>query len=78
MENCAQQLLQQKIITEYDHLLAQRLAYVITGGDLPAPTRVDEDYLLQLEQETFASLLSEQKTRERIASMLSNKQPLKH
>ncbi len=76
LENCAQQLLQQKIITKYDYALAQCLAYVITGGELPDSTRVDEDYLLELEQETFASLLSERKTRERIAHVLSDKQHL--
>ena len=67
LEYCAQQLLQQKVITEYDYSLAKDLAYVITGGDLPTPTQVDEDYLLKLEQETLSSLLNEEKTRERIA-----------
>jgi 3-hydroxyacyl-CoA dehydrogenase len=65
-------------ISEYDRYLANRLAYVLTGGDLSAPTLVDENYLLQLERETFIPLLSQPKTQERIAHILKTKKPLRN
>ncbi len=65
-------------ISEYDRLLANLLAYVLTGGELSAPTLVSEDYLLQLERESFVPLLKEEKTQERIAHMLKTKKPLRN
>ena len=65
-------------ISEYDRLLANRLAYVLTGGELSAPSLVSEDYLLQLERESFVPLLKEEKTQERIAHMLKTKKPLRN
>ncbi len=64
--------------SEYDRYLAGRLAYVMTGGDLTAPALVHEDYLLQLERETFIPLLNQPKTQERIAHMLKTKKPLRN
>ncbi|WP_036484663.1 3-hydroxyacyl-CoA dehydrogenase/enoyl-CoA hydratase family protein [Myxosarcina sp. GI1] len=65
-------------ISEYDRFLAQRLAYVLTGGELSAPSLVSEDYLLQLERETFVPLLKEAKTQKRIAHLLKTKKPLRN
>jgi 3-hydroxyacyl-CoA dehydrogenase len=62
----------------YDRDLANRLAYVMTGGELSAPSWVDEDYLLKLERENFVPLLSQPKTQERIAHMLKTKKPLRN
>lgn len=78
LEHAAYILHQGGFITEYDRYLANRLAYVMTGGDISAPTLVDENYLLQLERETFLPLLSQPKTQERIAYMLKNKKPLRN
>ena len=64
--------------SEYDRYLANRLAYVITGGELSAPTLVSEQYLLQLERETFLPLLEQPKTQERIAHVLKTKKPLRN
>ncbi len=64
--------------SEYDRYLAGRLAYVMTGGELTAPSLVPEEYLLQLERETFIPLLSQPKTQERIAYMLKTKKPLRN
>jgi 3-hydroxyacyl-CoA dehydrogenase len=50
----------------------------MTGGELSAPTLVDEEYLLQLERENFVPLLSQPKTQERIAHLLSTKKPLRN
>ena len=65
-------------ITEYDRHLADRLAYVMTGGDLSAPALVHEDDLLELEREVFLSLLGEKKTQERMASILQRNKPLRN
>ena len=65
-------------ITEYEKLMSERLAYVICGGDLSAPTLVSEQYLLDLEREAFLSLCGERKTLERIEHMLKNGKPLRN
>ncbi len=62
----------------YDRYLANQLAYVITGGELSAPALVSEQYLLQLERETFLPLLEQPKTQERIAHVLKTKKPLRN
>jgi 3-hydroxyacyl-CoA dehydrogenase len=64
--------------SDYDRYLANRLAYVITGGELSAPTLVPESYLLQLERDNFLPLLSQPKTQERIAHLLKTKKPLRN
>jgi 3-hydroxyacyl-CoA dehydrogenase len=65
-------------ISEYDRYLADRLAYVMAGGDLSAPTLVSDDYLLGLEREVFVPLLGQVKTQERIAHLLKAKKPLRN
>ena len=65
-------------ISEYDRLLANKLAYVLTGGDITAPSYVSEDYLFNLEKAVFLPLLQESKTQERVAYMLQHKKPLKN
>jgi 3-hydroxyacyl-CoA dehydrogenase len=64
--------------SEHDRYLANRLAYVMTGGDLSAPTFVHENYLLALERENFIPLLGLPKTQERVAHMLKTKKPLRN
>jgi 3-hydroxyacyl-CoA dehydrogenase len=64
--------------SEYDRYLATKLAYVMTGGELSAPAWVSEEYLLQLERESFLPLLSQPKTQERIVHMLKTKKPLRN
>lgn len=65
-------------ISAYDHYLAGRLAWVMTGGDLTGPAEVHEDYLLELEREVFLSLLGEEKTQARIQSILTTNKPLRN
>ncbi len=67
-----------RYISAYDHYLASRLAYVMTGGALTAPAEVHEDYLLELEREVFLSLLGEEKTQARIQSILTTNKPLRN
>lgn len=58
-------------ISEHDEKISQKLAYVLAGGDLSAPTVVTEQYLLDLEREAFLSLCGEKKTLERIQSIIT-------
>jgi 3-hydroxyacyl-CoA dehydrogenase len=67
-----------RYISEHDHKIANKLAYVMAGGDLSEPTLVTEQYLLDLEREAFLSLCSEKKTLERIQHMLKTGKPLRN
>jgi 3-hydroxyacyl-CoA dehydrogenase len=67
-----------KYISEHDKKIANRLAYVMAGGDLSEPTRVSEQYLLDLEREAFLSLTTERKTLERLEQMLKKGRPLRN
>ena len=71
-ETAAYQMQQGGYISDYDRFLANRLAYVLTGGDLSAPTLVSDDYLLGLERDMFLPLFSEKKTQERIHAYVEN------
>ena len=57
-------------ISYHDALIGRKLAQVLSGGDLPHPTVVSEQHLLDLEREAFLSLCGEPKTLERIAHTL--------
>ena len=65
-------------ISEHDKKIANKLAYVMAGGDLSEPTRVSERYLLDLEREAFLSLCTERKSLERIQHMLQKGKPLRN
>ncbi len=67
-----------KYISEHDAKIADKLAYVICGGDLSYPQNVTEQYLLDLEREAFLSLCGERKTLERIHSLLNGGKPLRN
>ncbi len=62
-----------KYITEYESLMANKLAVVLTGGEISKPTWVDEQYILDLEREAFLSLCGQEKTIERMVSRLAGK-----
>lgn len=64
--------------SEHDIKIAKKVAWVLCGGDLSAPTKVSEQYLLDVEREAFLSLMGEQKTLERIQYMLTNNKPLRN
>ena len=65
-------------ISDHDKKIAEKLAFVMCGGDLSAPGVVTEQYLLDLEREAFMSLLGERKTLERIQSILNTGKPLRN
>ncbi|MNO14308.1 putative 3-hydroxyacyl-CoA dehydrogenase [compost metagenome] len=65
-------------ISDHDLLIANKLAHVLAGGDVPAGTYVTEQYMLDLEREAFLSLCGEPKTRQRMQHMLSKGKPLRN
>ncbi|MEQ9099085.1 MAG: 3-hydroxyacyl-CoA dehydrogenase/enoyl-CoA hydratase family protein [Imperialibacter sp.] len=67
-----------RYISEHDALIARKLGYIMSGGDLSSPTEVSEQYLLDLEREAFLSLTGEPKTVERIHSILFKGKPLRN
>ena len=67
-----------RYISEHDKKIANKLAYVMAGGDLSEASRVSEQYLLDLERVAFLSLCTERKTLERIQHMLKTGKPLRN
>ncbi|HXQ25163.1 MAG TPA: 3-hydroxyacyl-CoA dehydrogenase NAD-binding domain-containing protein [Candidatus Acidoferrales bacterium] len=64
--------------TEYDGVVARKLAYIMAGGRITAAQSVPEQYILDLEREAFVSLCGERKTQERIAHTLKTGKPLRN
>lgn len=64
--------------TAYDRHIANKLAWVMCGGDLSGAQEVTEQYLLDLEREAFLSLLGERKTQERMQHILKTGKPLRN
>ncbi len=71
-------MLRGEYISEYDAHVARKLANVLAGGPLTESQVVSEQYLLDLERETFVSLCGERKTQERIAHTLKTGKPLRN
>ncbi len=67
-----------RYISEHDQKIANKLAYVMAGGDLSEPQLVSEQYLLDLEREAFLSLTGERKTLERLQHMIQKGKPLRN
>lgn len=67
-----------KYISDHDKKIANKLAWVMAGGDLSEASYVSERYLLDLEREAFLSLCTERKTLERIQHMLQKGKPLRN
>lgn len=65
-------------ISEYDSHVAGKLAEVMTGGALSQPDWVSEQYILDLEREAFLSLCGEEKTQQRMWSLLQTGKPLRN
>ncbi len=65
-------------ITQYDHHVAGKLAYVMCGGELTRGQWVSEQYILDLEREAILSLFGEEKTQARMWSILQTGKPLRN
>ncbi|SDP50881.1 3-hydroxyacyl-CoA dehydrogenase/enoyl-CoA hydratase family protein [Halobacillus aidingensis] len=64
--------------SEHDLKIAEKLAFVLSGGKLKEGTLVDEQYLLDLEREAFLSLVGEPKSQARMQHMLMKGKPLRN
>lgn len=65
-------------ISDYDLIIAEKLAHVLSGGGRPGQQNVSEQYLLDLEREAFLSLCGNPKTQERMQYMLKTGKPLRN
>lgn len=64
--------------TEYDGVIARKLARILCGGAAGGAGPVSEQRILDLERETFLSLCGEQRTLDRMQHMLMNNKPLRN
>lgn len=65
-------------LSEHDTTVLQKLAYVLSGGRVPAGSTITEQRLLELELEVFLNLCGMPKTQERIQYMLQHGKPLRN
>jgi len=65
-------------ISEYDAVVGEKLANILSGGRLTGEQKVSEQYLLDLEREAFLSLCGQPKTQERMQHMLKTGKPLRN
>ncbi|MBN2116210.1 MAG: enoyl-CoA hydratase/isomerase family protein [Anaerolineales bacterium] len=65
-------------ITQYDHHIAGKLAYVMCGGELTRPQWVSEQYILDLERAAILSLFGEERTQARMWNILQTGKPLRN
>jgi len=60
-------------MSEHDKLIAEKLGYVIAGGNISSPlTEVSEQFLLDLERKAFLELCMQKKTLERMQSLITS------
>jgi 3-hydroxyacyl-CoA dehydrogenase len=65
-------------ISEHDHKIGKEIARILSGGDVPAPTTVSEQHILDLERESFLRLCGERKSLERMQAILKTGKPLRN
>lgn len=65
-------------ISDYDYIIAQKIADTICGGEVDAGTQLHSDYLLDLERRHFLALLKHKNTQQRIEHMLTKHKPLRN
>jgi len=58
-------------VSDHDMKIALEIAYVLCGGNIKPNSMVSEQYLLDIEREAFLRLIGEEKTQERIMSLLT-------
>lgn len=64
--------------SEHDVAVAKQVAYILTGGDHPAGSKITEQDALDMECESFLTLCGTEKTRARIQHMLMTNKPLRN
>lgn len=64
--------------SDHDVKIAEKLAYVLSGGRIKAGSLIDEQTMLDLEREAFLSLIGEPLTQQRMQHMLLKGKPLRN
>ncbi len=67
-----------KFITDYDQVVAERVAFVLAGGDLSEAQEVPESYVLKLEREAILECLKDERTLARMEHMMKKGKPLRN
>ena len=71
--------LMMKDASDHDKHVLSKTAYVVSGGKKGGlMSKVDEQYVLDIEREAFMSLAGEEKTQQRIAHFLKTGKPLRN
>ncbi|MDS1139979.1 3-hydroxyacyl-CoA dehydrogenase/enoyl-CoA hydratase family protein [Pusillimonas sp. SM2304] len=65
-------------ISDYDFVVAEKVAHAMCGGDVDPGSLVDEAWMLAREREAFLALLVQPKTQERIAGLLKTGKPVRN
>ncbi|MCX6622189.1 MAG: 3-hydroxyacyl-CoA dehydrogenase family protein, partial [Acidobacteria bacterium] len=65
-------------VSDYDVVIAEKLAHILSGGRLSGEQTVTEQYLLDLEREAFLSLCGNPQTQERMQHLLKTGKPLRN
>lgn len=65
-------------ISEHDKYISEKLGFVLAGGDLSDLTKVNEQYLLDLERKAFLDLCTKKKTLERLQSIITKGKVLRN
>jgi len=68
----ADSLVQGNYMSEHDKLIAEKLGFVLAGGEISQSlSKVSEQYLLNIERKAFVELCMQKKTLERIQSLIT-------
>lgn len=76
--NAIRQARAQGALSDYDQLLGEKLAHILTGSNHPNLHRATEQDILDREREVFLSLCGEDRTLARIQHMLGTGKPLRN
>jgi 3-hydroxyacyl-CoA dehydrogenase len=76
MKKILEKLYNDKIILDHGLLVAQELAYVLSGGDTTIDKTLSEDDLYKLELDSFMKLIETKQTQQRIKHTLETGKPL--
>ncbi|MEX1062026.1 MAG: 3-hydroxyacyl-CoA dehydrogenase/enoyl-CoA hydratase family protein, partial [Balneolaceae bacterium] len=65
-------------VSSYDEILAEKIARILTGGDLSEPQTVPESYVLKLEREAILELIEDDRTLSRMEYILKTGKSLRN
>jgi len=71
-------MLSGRMMTEYDAVIVEKLARILSGGDALSGESITEEYVLYLERKAFIELCRNEKTGERIKGMLTTGKPVRN